>query len=140
MKIVLGFILALIGCGLFLAWGFFRPADPAADPVVYASVLGTGLVSASVIGALAFFPAVIAIVVSEAGKFRGIVFHLAASGAIAFLLWTFGGEGTGEGLRPGSSVAVASGFIAGLIYWVIAGRTAGTWSGKSGADASAHGE
>ncbi|MEP3045703.1 MAG: translation initiation factor IF-3 [Roseibium sp.] len=112
---------------MFLAWGFFQATHPQDDVVAYAAMFGTGLVSASVTGAIALFPAGIAIAVSELGRFRGVLFHLAAGGGVAFLLWTLGSVDNSAEIRPGSSIAVAGGFMAGAIYWAIAGRTAGFW-------------
>ena len=134
LKICLGFILAVLACGLFLAWGFFRAGHPNEDPVAFAAMVGTGLVGASVVGATALLPAGLMIALAEAARLRGIIFHVAAAGAVAFLLWTLGGpEAAAEGgpdLRPGSAVALAAGFLAGAVYWLVAGRTSGCWHGS----------
>lgn len=127
LKIVCGFILGLIACGLFLAWGFFQAAHPGDDPVVFGAMIGTGLVGASVAGAAALVPAGVLITIAEFARFRGILFHLAASGSIAFVLWTFGSAGVEDNIRSGSVVVLAAGFIAGLVYWTVAGRTSGCW-------------
>lgn len=133
-RIVCGFIAGLIASGVFLAWGFFLPGHPDQDPVVFATAVGSGLVGASVIGAAALVPATVVIVIAEIARLRGLIFHVAAAGAIAFMLWTLGSEGAstnaGE-LRPGSAVALAAGFLAGAVYWLIAGRTSGTWQANS---------
>ncbi len=132
VKIVCGYIAGLVACGIFLAWGFFQPLHPGDDPVAFATMVGTGLVSASVVGASALVPAAVAIAVSESMRLRGLIFHLGISGGIAFILWTLGAADVAqEGLRPGSTVAIASGFLAGAIYWGIAGRTAGGWRRQS---------
>lgn len=128
-KIVAGFVLAVMASGLFLSWGVFWPGTPDNGTAAFAAMIGTGLVTASVIGAAAFVPAVCAIVLSELGRQSGAIFHLAAGGVIAFLLWTLDSSGE-AGLRPGSSVALAAGFIAGAVYWLVAGRTAGGWQGR----------
>lgn len=127
-KIAFGFVIAVMASGLFLSWGLFRPEHPDSDPVAFAAMLGTGFVTASIVGAAAAVPAGCAILLSELGRLSGIVFHVAAGGAIAFLLWTLDGTAA-DGLRPGSPIALAAGFIAGGVYWIIAGRTAGSWQG-----------
>lgn len=127
LKIVCGFILGLVACGLFLAWGFFQTAHPDENPVAFGAMVGTGLVGASVVGAAAFVPAGILIAIAEIARLRGIVFHLVASGSIAFLLWGVGFSGETGGLGPGSVVVLAAGFLAGLVYWTVAGRTSGCW-------------
>ncbi|QDG75603.1 translation initiation factor IF-3 [Labrenzia sp. PHM005] len=128
LKIVCGFVLAVVASGVFLSWGLFRPGHPDSDPVAMAAMIGTGLVTASVIGAVALVPAGCAVVLSELGRQSSVIFHVAAGGLIAFLLWTLD-ETAGEGLRPGSPIALAAGFIAGAVYWGVAGRTAGRWLG-----------
>jgi hypothetical protein len=129
-KVATGFILAVLACGLFLAWGFFRGGHPGDDPVVFATMIGTGLVGASVVGATALVPAAVLIAVAEAMRLRGLIYHMGAAGVIAFAVWTLG-EGSGTGaVRPGSAIAVAAGFIAGAVYWGIAGRSSGAWQGR----------
>ncbi|MHA7776254.1 translation initiation factor IF-3 [Roseibium sp. M-1] len=135
LKICFGFILAVIACGVFLAWGFFRAGHPNEDPVAFAAMVGTGLVGASVVGATALVPAAVLIAIAEAVRLRGLIFHVAAAGAVAFLVWSLGepvaARGTVEGLRPGSAVALAAGFLAGAVYWLVAGRTSGCWHAKA---------
>ena len=134
LKIVCGFIFGLIACGLFLAWGFFQAAHPHEDPVAFATMVGTGLVGASVVGAAALVPAALLITLAETARLKGVIFHVAAGGGIAFLLWTLGGPGEVGEIRPGSSVALASGFLAGFVYWLVAGRTSGSWQNRAKPD------
>lgn len=129
-KIVCGFILGLVACGLFLSWGIFQSAHPDHDPVAFATMIGTGLVGASVIGATAFLPAAILIAVAEFARFQGFIFHVAAAGFVAFVIWTLGAPGETMDVRPGSAVALSAGFLAGGVYWLVAGRTSGSWHGK----------
>lgn len=126
VKIVFGFVLGVVACGLFLSWGLFQPGSPEADPAAFAAMVGTGLVTASVVGAVAFLPAACVIGFSEIARQSGFIFYVAAGGAIAFLLWTLDSSGETD-LRPGSPVALAAGFVAGAVYWMVAGRTAGCW-------------
>lgn len=136
LKIVCGFIAGLIASGLFLAWGFFQAGPPNEDPVAFGAMIGSGLVGASVIGAAALLPAAILIAIAEIARLRGLVFHVAAAGGVAFLLWTVGSPGDGSpanglDMRPGSAVVLAAGFLAGAVYWLLAGRTSGTWHADS---------
>jgi len=131
IRIVVGLIAAFLAAGVFLAFGLFQVLDPHGDPVAFGATIGTGLVSASVIGGVTFVPALIAVCVTELFRLRGIVVHLAAAGLIAVGVWSAGdpqsvAPGSG-GLAPGSVVAAAAGFVAGFVYWLIAGRQAGTW-------------
>lgn len=130
IRIVVGLVLAFMAAAAFVAFGLLRGlADPSSDPVVIGLGFGWSLVGASLIGGLAFAPALAAVVLAEALRLRGVVFHLAAGGAIATLLW-WSGEGPAQvqaDLRPGTIVAAATGFLAGFVYWVIAGRQSGCW-------------
>lgn len=130
LKAATGFVFAVIGAGLFLAWGIFGTGAGESDPVLVGTIVGTGLVGASIAGAAAFAPALFLIAIAEIARLRGVVLHIAAGGLLALLLWTLGGAQ--DGLRPGSAVALAAGFIAGGIYWLVAGRTSGCWRVTSG--------
>ncbi len=127
VKIVAGYGLALSSAGLFLAWGFFRPEGIDADPIGLAATIWTGLLSGVIIGGAAFIPAFAAIVAAEILRLKSVFFHVAAGGIIAFALWTLSEPNGGHTLRPGSSIALAAGFVAGFVYWLIAGRTSGYW-------------
>ncbi|GGF06579.1 translation initiation factor IF-3 [Stappia taiwanensis] len=134
IRIVAGFICAMLAAGLFLAYGFVQGVDLQQDPVAAGAAFGTGIIGASVIGGFAFLPACLAILLSEALRLRGVIFHLAAGGAIGFGLWMLGDAAPADparaamgGLPPGSTVAAAAGFLAGFVYWLIAGRCAGRW-------------
>ncbi|ADZ68881.1 hypothetical protein [Polymorphum gilvum] len=127
VRIVAGFICALIAAGLFLAWGVFRAGPPEVDPVGFGAMVGTGLVSAAVLGSATFVPALAAILLAELAGWRSIVYHVGAAGLIAFALWLLRAEPAGGGLPPGTPVALAAGFLAGAVYWLVAGRRAGLW-------------
>ncbi|MCA1299702.1 translation initiation factor IF-3 [Stappia indica] len=134
IRIVVGFICAMLAAGLFLAFGFVQAVDLEGDPVAAGAAFGSGLIGASVIGGFAFLPACLAILLSEALRLRGVIFHLAAGGAIGFGLWMLGDAAPADparaamgGLPPGSTVAASAGFLAGFVYWLIAGRCAGRW-------------
>ncbi|WP_186396011.1 translation initiation factor IF-3 [Stappia sp. TSB10GB4] len=130
IRIVVGLVLAFVAAAAFVAFGLLRGLqDPAGDPVVIGLSFGWSLVGASLIGGLAFAPALAAVVLAEALRLRGVVFHLAAGGAIATVLW-WSGEGPAHlqaDVRPGTIVAAATGFLAGFVYWVVAGRQSGCW-------------
>lgn len=134
LRIVCGFIAGVLAAGLFLSWGLFQTAGPDQDPVAFAAMLGTGFVTASVLGSLAFVPAAVAIVLAELLGWRGIIYHLAAAGLISLGLWSLGNEAMASGPRPGTSVALAAGFLGGLVYWLIAGCNSGRWRSKKPED------
>ncbi|NRG17107.1 translation initiation factor IF-3 [Rhizobiales bacterium] len=130
VKIVFGYGLALASAGLFLAWGLFQPQGIEGDPARFAATVWTGAVSGMIIGGMAAVPAFAAILVAEILRMKSLILNLAAGGLIAFGLWSLGEPGVTAGepaLRPGTSVALAAGFVAGFVYWLVAGRTAGSW-------------
>lgn len=132
VRVCLGFVAALVVCGLFLAWGLFRPELADNDPTVVAATFGLGLVAASVVGAIVLLPAIPAIALAEVFRIRSVMYHVGVAGLIALGLWLLGDQSDGgSAVRPGTSVAIAAGFLSGLTYWLIAGRTSGNWQGAS---------
>lgn len=131
VRILCGFIAAVVAAGLFFSWGYFRASGPDTDPATFIAMMGSTIVSASVIGSLALIPAIFATGFAETMKWRGVVYHVGAAGLIALAIWSIGDQipSTGEApaLRPGSSVVTSAGFLAGFAYWLIAGRSSGCW-------------
>ncbi len=78
-------------------------------------------------GMITFIPALIVVVVAELNGWRSILFYVLAGGAIGFLAAettiAFDGLAFAEQLRL---MCVAGGFVGGAVYWVIAGKLAGT--------------
>ncbi len=132
IRVVLALVLAFLSAALFLAFGLLRAMDPGSDPVAFGATVGWSLVGASVIGGFAFVPTLIGVALSEALALRGAVFHLLAGGAIGAGIWMMTEPGRIEpakGVPPGTLVALAAGFVAGFVYWLLAGRQAGCWRG-----------
>jgi len=88
----------------------------------------------SFIGATAFVPALVLIVIGEVARLRSLLYY-AAAGAVVGLASYFGSnvELRLENTTDVSPVfhplqlAAAAGIIGGLAYWLIAGRSAGRW-------------
>lgn len=86
------------------------------------------------VAAFSFVPAVIAILVTETFGLRSVVFHAIAGGLIGlFCGYTLGFIGPlprfdfSMPLGTNFELLAAAGIAAGLIYWLIAGRSAGVW-------------
>ena len=94
------------------------------------------LILSSAIGLVSFWhifaaalPAVtIAALITEAFSWRSVFVHVMAGGGIG--LFILNESGLYEGETPPSQeliITLASGFVAGFVYWLIAGRRAGSW-------------
>lgn len=120
----LGFVAAAIAGGFILALGFFG-RDLEADLISY-FVAATILITTNV-GAVAFFPALIAIALAELFSFRSIFYWLAVGGVIGLA-----GESVADGfawlddIPRRLSLLLAAGFVGGFVYWLIAGRLSGS--------------
>jgi hypothetical protein len=113
------------------------PPSPALPPNPVQLMLLMGAWSTFVVFVLAFVPAVVAIAVAEARRLRSALFY-ACSGAIAAML-AWGVLVRLDRLAPGQALSLAreqaflvlaisaAGLIGGLVYWGIAGRSAGDW-------------
>lgn len=118
-----GFVLAVVAAGLTVAFGIFgvNPSGDAAGWIVLFTAW-----TAAYAGAFAFMPWLIAVVFAEGFGFRSVWFWLALGGLIgaaAYLFTGFVGD-TAEG-DFGLAVHLAAGFVAGFVYWLIAGRSSG---------------
>ena len=132
LRVAAGFVCAVLIFGFFMAWGYFGKIGPDADPVEIAALVSSGAFAASAVGGLAFFPALVAIGVAEVLRLKSMVLHVATAGILAFAIWTLGNSASGDvGLRPGTTVVLAGGFMAGFVYWMIAGRLSGCWISRS---------
>lgn len=119
----LGFVLAVVASGLLVALSIFglNPTGDAAGWIVLFAAW-----TAAYAGAFAFLPWLIAVVVAEGLGLRSAWFWLAVGGAIGGVAYAFTGF-YGDPAEDGSGLAVhlASGFAAGFVYWLVAGRNSG---------------
>ncbi len=130
IRVVLALVLAFLSAAFFLAFGFLRMIEPGADPVAVGMTVGWSLVGASIIGGFAFIPSLVAIAISETFALRGMVYHILAGGLVGAGTWTLAETGSpdvAQGLPAGTLVVLAAGFVAGFVYWLLAGRQAGCW-------------
>ncbi|MEC9343643.1 MAG: hypothetical protein VYD64_07325 [Pseudomonadota bacterium] len=143
VPVLLGLVLAFVAAGLFLGFGFYAEVvDPVfdVDPRIRHDgviVLLTGLAWSPFIAAAAMGPALVIIAVAEVLKLRGLVTNTLAGGMVAlFVYWAGHGSAdpsgsAGRSLSDGALIVLlATGFIGGLVYWLIAGRSAGKWLEK----------
>ena len=86
------------------------------------------------VGAVAFMPALLVIVIAEAARLRNFLYY-GVGGALVGLASYYGTdisvrlENTTDVTPVANALqlAAAAGIIGGLVYWLIAGRNAGRW-------------
>jgi hypothetical protein len=133
--VIFAFWLASLAAGTTLVLGAVAPAADIsqgehAAPVLWLLIFTTG----TFVAAFAFVPAIVVILLSESFGWRSVVFHAIAGGGIGLLCgYTFGFIESVPDLRLDSpfgtnfELMAAAGIAAGLVYWLVAGRTAGAW-------------
>jgi hypothetical protein len=128
--VVFAFMLASAAAAAVLTFGLRTENEGWFDVAADQAALGIAIVvSTLVIAGYGLLPGMIVLAIAEGFRLRSIVFYAAAGAAAAMLI------------APGSSAPIhardllgreqeliaASGIVAGLIYWALAGRTAGAW-------------
>jgi len=134
MMVMLAYILACVAASLVLTIGTLTPewddlASLGLQSAALWSVVGVG---AAIIAAIAMLPALLVIALAEAFASRSILVYGALGGVLALAL-TYGLDFAGYVGEPDSTLArerevlAASGIAGGLVYWLFAGRKAGSW-------------
>jgi len=136
LVIVFALIVAIMAAGITLAIGIIAPdwAGVDSDPFERISFFIISFFATSFVGAVAIFPALVVIVISEAARLRNFLYY-GVGGALVGLASYYGSdvsmrlENTTDVAPVGNSLqlAAAAGIIGGLAYWLIAGRNAGRW-------------
>jgi hypothetical protein len=134
--ILLALVVAIIAAGVTLAIAIVAPdwAGVDADPVERLTFFIVSFFATSFVGAVAFLPALVAIVVAEAARLRNFLYY-GVGGALVGLASYYGSdislrlENTTDVAPVANAlqIAAAAGIIGGLVYWLIAGRNAGRW-------------
>ena len=134
VAVFLAYVLACIAASTVLTIGTLTPHwdDVAALGLPSGAVWVVVIVGAAVIGAIAFMPALLVIVLAEGFGWRSFLVYAAAGGALAMALFygiDFAGYvGDPDGfLAREREVLAAAGIAGGLVYWLFAGRRAGAW-------------
>jgi hypothetical protein len=106
-------------------------ADPQAQEDYFIALTFGGPLLALLLSIWAFYmlvPAVIGVLISETFAIRSWIFHAANGGLSAWLGWALTQDIRDEyRFLTEPVVLVATGFVAGLAYWIVAGWTAGFW-------------
>jgi hypothetical protein len=144
IMMLVGYIWACIAASAVLTFGTLAPnwedldalgqslGNTSGDVPTVAlwSVIGIGAV---IIFAIGFFPTLLAVVLTEGFKLRSIIVHALIGCALALAAvygLDFGGYVTAPnaGMMHEREVFAAAGIAGGLVYWLFAGRRAGSWT------------
>jgi hypothetical protein len=126
---MLGFLAAVIGAAAFLlAAKLGLEGPPPGEEVWFWSrwVIYGGM-AASMLGAMAFVPGAVLIVVTEIFSIRSPVVHVGAGGLLGLAATLTGSSASTASptLDQEGLLMIAAGFVGGFVYWLIAGRSAG---------------
>ena len=136
----LGYVLACIAAALVLTLGslaphwneVMAPLGPDAGAAESIAVWSVTAIAAIIIFSVGFLPALLVIALAEGLALRSAVVYgvigAALSLAMAYGLDFAGYIASPEGdLARNREVFAAAGIAGGLVYWLVAGRRAGTW-------------
>jgi hypothetical protein len=134
LMMFLAYVLACVAASAIVTLGTLSPHwdDLAASGLPPAALWAVVAVGAPIIGAIAFLPALLVLVIAEGFALRSVVLYAALGGALAFAL-SYGVGLVGDGGEPEMyfarerEILAASGIAGGLVYWLFAGRSAGAW-------------
>src|SRR6202030_1124244 len=132
--IILAYVLACIAASLILTIGTLTPEwdDLTALGLQSVAVWAVVMVGAAVIGGIAMMPALLVIALTEGFSWRSSLIYAALGGVLALSL-SYGLDFAGYNGDPGSplvrerEVLAAAGIAGGFVYWLFAGRKAGSW-------------
>jgi predicted neutral ceramidase superfamily lipid hydrolase len=134
LLVIVGYILACVAASIVLTIGTLTPqwddlSSLGLPSAILWSVVGVG---AAFIAAIAALPALLVIALAEGFALRsGLVY--AVLGAVLALSLSYGLDFAGYAGEAGGSltrereVIAAAGIAGGFIYWLLAGRRAGSW-------------
>ena len=106
-------------------------ADPQAQQDYFFALVFAGPLLALLLSIWAFYmfvPAMIGVIISEVLAIRSWIYHAANGGISAWLGWALT-QDIQEQYRflTEPKILIAAGLLGGLVYWIVAGWTAGFW-------------
>jgi hypothetical protein len=134
MVVFFAYILACVAASIILTIGTLTPewddlTSMGMSSLVVWSTVGVG---AAIIASIAFMPALLFVVLTEGFAWRSSILYAALGGALALSL-SYGLDFAGYVGEPGNplvherEVFAAAGIAGGFVYWLFAGRKAGSW-------------
>ena len=145
--IAFGVLVAIVSASLFIGFGLASGMFPElmaegvsvfndkdADYAILTIItFGAGIAAIIEIAGLTLLPATIAIAVTEMMRWQSLSVQMVLGGLCALFIM-FSVLPLPAGVMPSNGtviVSLAAGFVATFFYWLIAGRNAGNWLGRS---------
>jgi hypothetical protein len=133
--ILLALLLASLAAGLVVTLAVLFPAFSDLDlGMADRGLLNVVIVFGAIfVSGFALIPALLLVIVSEGLAIRSFVLYAAAGAAAGFVIyWSFaaadfGALSVNSNTRREAEIMTGAGIIAGMVYWAIAGRNAGSW-------------
>jgi hypothetical protein len=130
----LAYVLACVAASAVFTFGMLRPPfnELASSDLPPAAIWAIVAVGTPIIGVVAALPTALVVVVAEGFAWRSVIVYAALGGALALAL-SYGFDLPGDIGQPETyfaherHVLAASGIAGGLVYWLFAGRRAGSW-------------
>lgn len=129
-------IVAIVVAGVALVIGIIAPdwAGIDSDPFERVTFFVASFFATSLVGSVAFVPALVVVVIAEIARMRSFIYY-GFGGALVGLASYFGTnisvrlENTTDvaPVNNALQLAAAAGIVGGLAYWLLAGRNAGRW-------------
>jgi hypothetical protein len=134
MVVFFAYILGCVAASIILTIGTLTPewddlASMGMSSLVVWSTVGVGAI---IIASIAFMPTLLVIALAEGFAWRSSILYAALGGVLALSL-SYGLDFAGYIGEPGSPLAherevfAAAGIAGGFVYWLFAGRKAGSW-------------
>jgi hypothetical protein len=129
ITVIFAFTLASFGAAAVLTLGQWTAEGDPFDAYDQVAVGLAVAISAAVIAGYALLPGMLLIALAEGFRLRSIVFYALAGGFAALLIASGSSAPTlsRDLFSPEQELIAASGILAGLLYWALAGRKAGVW-------------
>ena len=124
MLIPLGFVVACFAAAGFLVLAVIG-ADASNFTTYGAETFMLVFATTLFVGGVAAIPAFIAIGIAEIFALRTIIFHLVAGSAIGLAAHLLNAVGEGPISGADAQLFLTTGCVGGLVYWLVAGRSAG---------------
>jgi hypothetical protein len=134
LAVIFAYALACIAASIVVTIGTLTPQwdDWSSLGLPPAALWAVVAVGAAIIGGTAMLPTLLLIVLAEAFAWRSSLVYAALGGILALTL-AYGLDFAGYVFMPGGELAhegevlAAAGIAGGFVYWLFAGRKAGTW-------------